>query len=95
MEGHQQAIDEGTRLIEAQRSKIEKKTAELNDGTGLTSRDMVNLQEEIAGHEARNSELEESQLDGWRSSKPRKASLPQSMTESQKSRPPAKRCRPQ
>lgn len=63
VEGHQQAIDEGTRLIEAQRSKIEKKTAELNDGTGLTSRDMVNLQEEIAGHEARISELEESQLD--------------------------------
>ena len=44
VEGHQQAIDEATRLIEAQRSKIEKKTAELNDGTGLTSRDMVNLQ---------------------------------------------------
>jgi predicted nucleic acid-binding Zn-ribbon protein len=63
VDGHQQAISEATNLIEAQRSTIEKKTAELNDGTGLTSRDMVNLQEEIAGHEARVSELEESQLE--------------------------------
>ncbi|HJF75255.1 MAG TPA: hypothetical protein K8V63_00700, partial [Brevibacterium linens] len=29
-EGHQQAIAEATELIEAQRAKIEKKTAELN-----------------------------------------------------------------
>ena len=63
VDGHQQAIAEATRLIEAQRSTIEKKTAELNDGTGLTSRDMVHLQEEIAGHESRVSELEESQLE--------------------------------
>lgn len=63
VDGHQDAITEATGLIEAQRSKIEKKTAELNDGTGLTSKDMVNLQEEIAGHEARVAELEESQLE--------------------------------
>lgn len=63
VEGHQQAIAEVTELIDAQRSKIEKKTVELNDGTGLTSRDLVNLQDEIAGHEARVAELEESQLE--------------------------------
>lgn len=63
VDGHQDAIAEATGLIEAQRSKIEKNTAELNDGTGLTSKDMVNLQEEIAGHEARVAELEESQLE--------------------------------
>ena len=63
VDGHQQTIAEATRLIEVQRSTIEKKTAELNDGTGLTSRDMVHLQEEIAGHESRVSELEESQLE--------------------------------
>ncbi|SMX90366.1 hypothetical protein BI49514_02299 [Brevibacterium iodinum ATCC 49514] len=63
VDGHQDAITEATGLIEAQRSKIEKKTAELNDGTGLTSKDMVNLQEEIVGHEARVAELEESQLE--------------------------------
>ncbi|MGO0605597.1 zinc ribbon domain-containing protein [Brevibacterium linens] len=63
VDSHQQTIAEATRLIEAQRSTIEKKTAELNDGTGLTSRDMVHLQEEIAGHESRVSELEESQLE--------------------------------
>ncbi|UZD63765.1 zinc ribbon domain-containing protein [Brevibacterium sp. JSBI002] len=63
VDGHQDAITEAAGLIEAQRSKIEKKTAELNDGTGLTSRDMVNLQEEIAGHKARVAELEESQLE--------------------------------
>ncbi|WP_209326110.1 zinc ribbon domain-containing protein [Brevibacterium renqingii] len=57
------AIGETNALIEAQRTQIEKKTAELNDGTGLTSRDLVNLQNEIAGHEDRVSELEESQLE--------------------------------
>lgn len=62
VEGHRSTIAETNTLIEAQRAKIEKKTAELNDGTGLTSRDMVNLQEEIAGHEARVSELEEAEL---------------------------------
>ncbi|WP_166971631.1 zinc ribbon domain-containing protein [Brevibacterium atlanticum] len=59
---HRSTIAETNTLIEDQRAKIEKKTAELNDGTGLTSRDMVNLQEEIAGHEARVSELEETEL---------------------------------
>ena len=34
--------------IEKQNAQIAKKTAELNDGTGLTSRDLVHLQEEIA-----------------------------------------------
>lgn len=63
VDSHQRAIAEATELIDAQRSKIEKKSAELNDGTGLTSRDMVHLQEEIAGHEARIAELEESQLE--------------------------------
>lgn len=48
--------------IEKQQGQINKKTVELNDGTGLTSRDLVNLQEEIAGHEERVSELEEAEL---------------------------------
>lgn len=62
VETHRGAIAETTALIEVQRTKIEKKSVELNDGTGLTSRDLVNLQEEIAGHEGRIGELEESEL---------------------------------
>ncbi|WP_181273800.1 zinc ribbon domain-containing protein [Brevibacterium oceani] len=62
VDGHRSTIAETNTLIEAQRAKIEKKTAELNDGTGLTSRDMVNMQDEIAGHEARVAELEETEL---------------------------------
>ena len=63
VDGHRTSIAETNGLIEAQRTQIEKKTAELNDGTGLTSRDLVNLQNEIAGHEARASELEEAVLE--------------------------------
>lgn len=60
---HRATIAETNALIEAQKTKIEKKTVELNDGTGLTSRDLVHLQEEIAGHEGRVAELEESELE--------------------------------
>lgn len=49
-------------LTEKQNVQIKKKTDELNDGTGLTSRDLVNLQNEIAGHEERVAEIEESEL---------------------------------
>ncbi|TGD08799.1 hypothetical protein [Brevibacterium sp. S111] len=63
VETHRAAIAETNALIEAQRAKIEKKSVELNDGTGLTSRDLVNLQDEIAGHEQRVGELEESELE--------------------------------
>lgn len=55
-------IAETTDLIEKQKTQIAKKTEELNDGTGLTSRDLVNLQNEIAGHEERVGELEEAEL---------------------------------
>lgn len=55
-------IAETMGLIEKQKSQIAKKTEELNDGTGLTSRDLVNLQNEIAGHEGRVAELEEAEL---------------------------------
>ena len=48
--------------IETQNGQIRKKTVELNDGTGLTSRDLVNLQGEISGHEERVAELEEAEL---------------------------------
>ncbi|HCG56240.1 MULTISPECIES: zinc ribbon domain-containing protein [Brevibacterium] len=48
--------------IEIQNGQIKKKTVELNDGTGLTSRDLVNLQGEISGHEERVAELEETEL---------------------------------
>jgi uncharacterized protein YecT (DUF1311 family) len=65
-------IAETNALIEAQRAKIEKKTAELNDGTGLTSRDMVNLQDEIAGHEQRVGELEESELEEMETARSRR-----------------------
>src|SRR5699024_818037 len=50
-------------LLEAQWKQIEKKTAELNDGTGLTSSDLGNLQNEIAGHEAHASERRETVLE--------------------------------
>jgi predicted nucleic acid-binding Zn-ribbon protein len=62
-DGHRSAIAETNSLIEAQRTKIEKKTAELNDGTGFTSRELVNLQDDIAAHEERVSELEEMELE--------------------------------
>lgn len=55
-------VAEHAAAIEAQNSQIKKKTIELNDGTGLTSRDLVNLQDEIAGHEGRVAELEEAEL---------------------------------
>lgn len=51
-----------TAVIEKQNRLIEKKTAELNAGTGLTSRDLVNLQDEIAGHRDKVAELEETEL---------------------------------
>ncbi|UVI37775.1 DUF7581 domain-containing protein [Brevibacterium spongiae] len=63
VETHRATIAETNALIEAQKMKIEKKTVELNDGTGLTSRDLVNLQDEIAGHETRVAELEENELE--------------------------------
>src|SRR5699024_12636785 len=62
VDGHRASISETNGLIEAQRTQIEEKTAELNDGTGLTSRDLVNLQNEIAGHEDRASELDDAVL---------------------------------
>lgn len=55
-------VAEHAATIDAQKAQIEKKTVELNDGTGLTSRDLVNLQNEIAGHEERVAELEEAEL---------------------------------
>ncbi|PCC49458.1 zinc ribbon domain-containing protein [Brevibacterium aurantiacum] len=55
-------VSEHAGAIEAQNVQIKKKTNELNDGTGLTSRDLVNLQGEIAGHEERVAELEEAEL---------------------------------
>ena len=55
-------VAEHAAAIETQNSQIAKKTVELNDGTGLTSRDLVNLQNEISGHEERVSELEEAEL---------------------------------
>lgn len=55
-------VAEHAAAIEAQNAQIAKKTVELNDGTGLTSRDLVNLQNEISGHEERVSELEEAEL---------------------------------
>lgn len=51
-----------TAAIDKQTAQITKKTAELNDGTGLTSRDLVHLQEEIAAHEGRVAEFEETEL---------------------------------
>lgn len=62
VEGHRGAVAETNALIEKQKTQIAKKTEELNDGTGLTSRDLVNLQNEIAGHEERVGELEEIEL---------------------------------
>ncbi|GAA1843842.1 zinc ribbon domain-containing protein [Brevibacterium marinum] len=56
-------VAEHATAIETQNSQIKKKTAELNDGTGLTSRDLVNLQSEISGHEEKVAELEEVELD--------------------------------
>ncbi|WP_350271348.1 hypothetical protein AAFP32_07930 [Brevibacterium sp. CBA3109] len=55
-------VDEHAAAIEIQNGQIKKKTVELNDGTGLTSRDLVNLQSEISGHEERVAELEEAEL---------------------------------
>lgn len=55
-------VAEHAAAIEAQTGQIRKKTVELNDGTGLTSRDLVNLQNEISGHEERVAELEEAEL---------------------------------
>ena len=52
-----------TAAIEKQNAQIAKKTAELNDGTGLTSRDLVHLQEEIVAHEGKVAELEETELE--------------------------------
>lgn len=56
-------VEELSALIEKRNATITKKTQELNDGTGLTSRDLVNLQEEIAGHEAKVAEFEETELE--------------------------------
>lgn len=55
-------VAEHATAIEAQNSQIRKKSDELNDGTGLTSRDLVNLQNEISGHEEKVAELEEAEL---------------------------------
>ncbi len=55
-------VAELSETIEKQNRLIEKKTAELNAGTGLTSRDLVTLQDEIAGHGDRVAELEETEL---------------------------------
>lgn len=55
-------VAEHAAAIEAQNGQIRKKTVELNDGTGLTSRDLVNLQNEISGHEEKVAELEEAEL---------------------------------
>lgn len=55
-------VAELSAAIEKQKAQIAKKTAELNDGTGLTSRDLVNLQNEIAGHEEKISQLEDEEL---------------------------------
>ncbi|TSI17691.1 zinc ribbon domain-containing protein [Brevibacterium aurantiacum] len=55
-------VAEHAAAIESQNAQIKKKTLELNDGTGLTSRDLVNLQGEISGHEERVAELEEAEL---------------------------------
>src|SRR5699024_5497621 len=55
-------VGERSEAIERLRAQIVKKTAELNDGTGLTSKDLVNLQNEIAGHEDSVSEREEAEL---------------------------------
>lgn len=54
--------EELTAAIDRQTAQIAKKTAELNAGTGLTSRDLLQLQEEIAAHEQRVAELEETEL---------------------------------
>lgn len=55
-------VAEHAAAIETQNVQIRKKTLELNHGTGLTSRDLVNLQGEISGHEERVAELEEAEL---------------------------------
>lgn len=62
VEKYRAEVAEHAGAIEAQNGQIKKKTVELNDGTGLTSRDLVNLQGEIAGHEERVAELEEAEL---------------------------------
>lgn len=62
VEKHRNEVAEHAGAIEKQQVQIRKKTGELNDGTGLTSRDLVNLQDEIAGHEERVAELEEAEL---------------------------------
>ena len=62
VEKFQTEVAEHAAAIEAQNGQIRKKTAELNDGTGLTSRDLVNLQNEISGHEERVAEIEEAEL---------------------------------
>ncbi|RBP64776.1 putative nucleic acid-binding Zn-ribbon protein [Brevibacterium sanguinis] len=55
-------IAELSAAIDKQTGLSGKKTAELNAGTGLTSRDLVTLQHEIAGHGDRVAELEEAEL---------------------------------
>ncbi|MCM1012332.1 hypothetical protein [Brevibacterium sp. XM4083] len=60
--GFESETAELTAAIDKQAAQIAKKTTELNDGTGLTSRDLVHLQEEIAAHEAKVAEFEDTEL---------------------------------
>src|SRR5699024_538287 len=62
-DGHRAPTAETSAPIEAPRPQIAKKTAELSDGWGLTSRHLANLQSAIAGHEGRASELAEAGLE--------------------------------